>query len=54
MADFDIVKSSGGYFHKRRVLRLYRAKALPLALSETVMVGRTHAERIEELARLFP
>jgi FkbM family methyltransferase len=54
MADFDIVKSSGGYFHKRRVLRLYRAKALPLALSEKVMVGRTHAERIRNWLAYFP
>lgn len=54
MADFDIVKSSGGYFQKRRVLRLYRAKALPLALSEAVMVGRTHAERIRNWLAYFP
>ena len=46
MADFDIVKSSGGYVHKRRILRLYHAKNLPLHVSEAVMVGRTHAERI--------
>jgi FkbM family methyltransferase len=54
MADFDIVKSSGGYFHKRRVVHLYRAKALPLALSESVMVGRTHAERIRNWLSYFP
>jgi FkbM family methyltransferase len=54
MADFDIVKSSGGYFQKRRVLRLYRAEALPLALSEEVMVGRTHAERIKNWLAYFP
>ena len=54
MADFDIVKSSGGYFHKRRILRLYRSKAIPLALSEVVMVGRTHAERIKNWLAYFP
>ena len=54
MADFDIVKSSGGYFHKRRILRLYRAKALPLALAEAVMIGNTHAERIRNWLAYFP
>ena len=54
MADFDIVKTSGGYFHKRRIVRLYRAKRLPLMLSEAVMVGRTHAERIRNWLAYFP
>jgi len=46
MADFDIVKSSGGYFEKRRILRLYREKRLPLQLAEAVMIGRKHPDRI--------
>lgn len=52
MADFDIVKRSGGYYQKRRIVRLYRRLGLPLLLSEAVMVGRTHAGRIRNwLAR---
>jgi FkbM family methyltransferase len=53
MADFDIVKASGGYFQKRRILRLYRAKALPIALSENVMVGRG-ADRMRNWLAYFP
>lgn len=46
MADFDVVKRGGGYWEKRRIVRLYRRSRIPLTLSEQVMVGRSHAERI--------
>ena len=54
MADFDIVKTSGGYFHKRRIVRLYRTKRLPLMLSEAVMVGRDPRRAHQKLAGVFP
>jgi hypothetical protein len=40
MADFDVVRASGGYYEKRRVLRRARARGLPILLAEDVMVGR--------------
>ena len=46
MADFDVVKRGGGYWEKRRIVRLYRRARIPLTLSEQVMVGRNHSERI--------
>ena len=40
MADFDVVRASGGYYEKRRVLAKARARGLPILLAEHVMVGR--------------
>jgi FkbM family methyltransferase len=40
MADFDVVRASGGYYQKRRVLAKARARGLPILLAEHVMVGR--------------
>ena len=40
MADFDVVRASGGYYEKRRVLTKARARGLPILLAEHVMVGR--------------
>lgn len=46
VADFDIVKQGFGYYTKRRVYRQALAAGLPIVLSEKVMVGRTHADRL--------
>ena len=40
MADFDVVRVSGGYYQKRRVLKKARARGLPILLAENVMVGK--------------
>jgi FkbM family methyltransferase len=40
MADFDVVRASGGYYEKRRVLAKARARGLSILLAEHVMVGR--------------
>ena len=54
MADFDIAKSGFGYYEKRRVMRRIAAAAMPLMLSETVMVGKTHAERLANWLSYYP
>lgn len=54
MADFDIVKSRGGFYIKRATLRLARHAGLPLVLSEDVMVGKSHAARIANWFAHFP
>lgn len=47
MVDFDIVKSSGGYWTKRKTMKLAARKGLPIQLAEDVMFGNTHRKRIE-------
>jgi FkbM family methyltransferase len=54
MADFDIVKYPGGYFEKQRVLAKCKAAGLPVLLSEEVMVGRSHAERLRNWLARYP
>lgn len=54
MADFDIVKYRGGYFEKKRVLARCKAAGLPVLLSEEVMVGRSHAERLRNWLSRYP
>lgn len=47
MVDFDIVKSSGGYWKKRKTMKLAARNHLPIQLAENVMIGKTHRSRIE-------
>jgi FkbM family methyltransferase len=54
MADFDIVRRSGGYWEKRRLLKKARRRGLPISLSEEVMVGRTHVQRLANWFAYFP
>jgi FkbM family methyltransferase len=54
MADFDIVKYRGGYFEKKRILARCKAAGLPVLLSEDVMVGRSHAERLRNWLSRYP
>lgn len=54
MADFDIVKYAGGFQEKQRVLARCRRAGLPICLSEDVMVGRTHEERLRNWLARFP
>ncbi len=35
-----MVRVSGGYYQKRRVLKKARARGLPILLAENVMVGK--------------
>jgi FkbM family methyltransferase len=54
MADFDVVRQSGGYWQKRRVLKKAREHGLPVLLSEDVMVGTTHAQRLGNWFAAYP
>ncbi|HUZ66605.1 MAG TPA: FkbM family methyltransferase [Beijerinckiaceae bacterium] len=54
MADFDIVKSRGGFYVKRETIRRASSARLPLVLSENVMVGKSHAARTANWFAHFP
>jgi hypothetical protein len=54
MADFDVVRRSGGYWEKRRIVKRARTRGLPLLLSEQVMVGRTHVARLGNWFARYP
>ena len=54
MADFDIVKSRGGFYIKRATVRRARKAGLPLSLSENVMVGKSHRARLTNWFAHFP
>lgn len=54
MVDFDIVKYAGGIFEKRRAMAMCRSTGLPLLLSEQVMVGTTHSDRIRNWLARYP
>lgn len=54
MVDFDIVKSSGGYWTKLKTMKLANRRGLPVQLAEDVMIGKSHRQRIENWLSYHP